>query len=186
MLFKLSVIVVVVAAGLALRFGWEVIAPTHPSTTTATATSVEWSNTASAASQRGSNWRRGGGGSSGSSGGSGGGSSGAPDPNVPGVNGRDRNDSDSNGSNRNDGDDTASSSNRDADCSQVSQAEAQVILAADPTDPNGLDADGDGIACEDGNNLMAAGGPSAGPVPLMPGGECPEEYPVKRDEACYP
>jgi hypothetical protein len=35
-------------------------------------------------------------------------------------------------------------------------------------------------------SLMDAGGPSAGPVPLMPGGGCPEEYPVRRQEACYP
>jgi hypothetical protein len=34
--------------------------------------------------------------------------------------------------------------------------------------------------------LMDAGGPSAGPVPLMPGGGCPEEYPVRRQDACYP
>ena len=34
--------------------------------------------------------------------------------------------------------------------------------------------------------LMDAGGPAAGPVPLMPGGGCPQEYPVRRHEACYP
>jgi hypothetical protein len=34
--------------------------------------------------------------------------------------------------------------------------------------------------------LMDAGGPAAGPVPLMPGGECPKEYPVRRHGACYP
>ena len=33
--------------------------------------------------------------------------------------------------------------------------------------------------------LMDAGGPTAGPVPLMPGGGCPEEYPVQRNGACY-
>ena len=36
------------------------------------------------------------------------------------------------------------------------------------------------------NPLMDAGGPTAGPVPLMPGGGCPEEYPVRRHGACYP
>jgi hypothetical protein len=30
-----------------------------------------------------------------------------------------------------------------------------------------------------------AGGPRGGPVPLMPGGGCPFEYPVERDGACY-
>lgn len=38
----------------------------------------------------------------------------------------------------------------DLDCADfASQAEAQATLDADPTDPNGLDADGDGIACEE-------------------------------------
>jgi hypothetical protein len=30
-----------------------------------------------------------------------------------------------------------------------------------------------------------AGGPRDGPVPLMPGGGCPFEYPVERGGACY-
>ena len=34
-------------------------------------------------------------------------------------------------------------------------------------------------------DLFEAGGPEGGPVPLMPGGECPFEYPVKRGDACY-
>jgi hypothetical protein len=34
--------------------------------------------------------------------------------------------------------------------------------------------------------LMDAGGPSSGPVPLMPDGSCPAEFPVRQDEACYP
>ena len=38
----------------------------------------------------------------------------------------------------------------DLDCADfASQAEAQTVLDADPTDPNGLDADNDGIACEE-------------------------------------
>jgi hypothetical protein len=35
-------------------------------------------------------------------------------------------------------------------------------------------------------NLLEAGGPSSGPVPLMPEGGCPREFPIKRDGACYP
>ena len=36
------------------------------------------------------------------------------------------------------------------DCADfASQAEAQAVLDADPSDPNGLDADNDGIACEE-------------------------------------
>ena len=41
----------------------------------------------------------------------------------------------------------------------------------------GLSASGDG--------LMEAGGPENGPVPMMPGGTCPAEYPVEKSEACY-
>ena len=35
------------------------------------------------------------------------------------------------------------------------------------------------------DGLFNAGGPAEGPVPPMPGGECPSEYPVLKDGACY-
>ena len=93
----------------------------------------------------------------------------------------------------------------DEDCPEISQAEAQAILDADPSYPNRLDADDDGIACEDGGGsedssgsdqyatdnqydsgtLMDAGGPASGPMPLMPNGSCPEEFPTERGGACY-
>jgi hypothetical protein len=107
------------------------------------------------------------------------------------------------------------------DCASFgSQESAQAEYDRDPSDPNNLDADDDGIACEDYDyggggggggetttarqqdgggaaqdqyqqdtgkgQLMDAGGPSGGPVPLMPGGGCPAELPVERDGACYP
>src|SRR5215203_4509022 len=34
-------------------------------------------------------------------------------------------------------------------------------------------------------NLLEAGGPSSGPVPLMPDGGCRREFPTMRDGACY-
>jgi hypothetical protein len=34
-------------------------------------------------------------------------------------------------------------------------------------------------------DLFEAGGPEGGPVPLMPGGGCPSEYPLERGGACY-
>ena len=34
-------------------------------------------------------------------------------------------------------------------------------------------------------NLLRAGGPSHGPLPLMADGSCPREFPVKRGGACY-
>ncbi len=44
------------------------------------------------------------------------------------------------------------------DCADVIFEEAQAILAADPTDPNRLGADNDGVACEvdDGATAPAA------------------------------
>lgn len=114
---------------------------------------------------------------------------------------------------------TAQAQTSDLDCSDVStQAEAQAVYDQDPSDPNRLDEDDDGIACEslpegDGSSgggdetaaqdqydngttttttqdqevgdLMNAGGPATGPVPMMPGGGCPEEFPVERDEGCF-
>lgn len=34
--------------------------------------------------------------------------------------------------------------------------------------------------------LFESGGPEDGPAPLMPGGGCPEEFPVEKDGGCYP
>ena len=33
--------------------------------------------------------------------------------------------------------------------------------------------------------LMGAGGPADGPVPMMPGGNCPKEFPMNKGGACY-
>ena len=35
------------------------------------------------------------------------------------------------------------------------------------------------------DDLFNAGGPAEGPVPPMPGGGCPSEYPVLKNGACY-
>jgi hypothetical protein len=35
-------------------------------------------------------------------------------------------------------------------------------------------------------DLFDAGGPSEGPVPLMPDGSCPGEFPTRQNGACYP
>jgi hypothetical protein len=42
-----------------------------------------------------------------------------------------------------------------------------------------------GGANKTNDDLLKAGGPTSGPVPLMPGGGCPVEFPLKRGEACY-
>jgi hypothetical protein len=36
-----------------------------------------------------------------------------------------------------------------------------------------------------GGQLMNAGGPADGPIPHMPGGGCPAEFPTERDGTCY-
>ncbi len=96
--------------------------------------------------------------------------------------------------NGNGGDDST-----DLDCEDFgSQQEAQAALDADPSDPNNIDQDGNGIPCEDANlpdesgssaqqddDLLNAGGPALGPVPVMRDGRCPEGYPVRRDDACH-
>ncbi len=33
--------------------------------------------------------------------------------------------------------------------------------------------------------LLDAGGPSEGPLPKMPGGTCPQEFPVEKADGCY-
>jgi hypothetical protein len=35
-------------------------------------------------------------------------------------------------------------------------------------------------------DLFNAGGPTDGPVPLMPDGSCPAVFPVEQNGACYP
>jgi hypothetical protein len=35
------------------------------------------------------------------------------------------------------------------------------------------------------DRMLKSGGPAHGPVPLMPSGKCPSEYPVRKDGACY-
>jgi hypothetical protein len=33
--------------------------------------------------------------------------------------------------------------------------------------------------------LFSSGGPEDGPVPPMPGGDCPKEFPVEKPDGCY-
>lgn len=54
---------------------------------------------------------------------------------------------------------TTTTSAQDIDCPGLSFEEAQAILAEDPSDPNGLDRDNDGIACE---NNASDGGTQSG------------------------
>lgn len=101
------------------------------------------------------------------------------------------------------------------DCASFgSQESAQAELDRDPSDPNNLDPDNDGTACEDydygtsgdsaagdqyddgggeitvgpqgsSDGTPKTGGPRFDVFPLMDSGNCPRPL-VKRDGACYP
>lgn len=45
---------------------------------------------------------------------------------------------------------TGTTAAQDLDCADLTYEEAQQVLAQDPSDPHGLDRDGDGVACESG------------------------------------
>jgi hypothetical protein len=63
---------------------------------------------------------------------------------------------------------------QDLNCGDfASQADAQAVLDADPSDPHGLDADGDGIACEAGSGGTAGLGDYL-PDDLSPSAQSPE------------
>jgi hypothetical protein len=63
-------------------------------------------------------------------------------------------------------------------------------------DPDELDEEANGSRARSSDNdrrgdresrrtLLEAGGPQDGPVPALPGGGCPAEFPVEQDNACY-
>ena len=76
------------------------------------------------------------------------------------------------------------------------KSEAQEVFELDQIlFGDALDSDINGIACDEedffsgsdqAGSLLKAGGMVKGPVPLMPNGSCPKEYPVERMDACYP
>lgn len=70
----------------------------------------------------------------------------------------------------------------DLDCNDfATQEQAQAVLDADPSDPNGLDGDNDGVACE---SLPRAGTPEPSvpptttPAPLPPTSPAPPSPPA--------
>jgi hypothetical protein len=75
------------------------------------------------------------------------------------------------------------------------QHQAQDVFEADQIlFGDALDSDVNGTACDEGDffgsrsrreTLLAAGGPETGPVPLMPDGQCPGEFPTKDQRSCY-
>ncbi len=85
----------------------------------------------------------------------------------------------------------------DVQCTDFgTQQEAQEVFEQDQIlFGDELDSNVNGLACDEGDffnnqaqgdNLLQAGGPAEGPLPLMPDGGCPKEFPVQKDEGCYP
>jgi len=69
-------------------------------------------------------------------------------------------------------------------------------LESPDEDPDELDEEADGPRARSSDNdrrgdresrptLLEAGGPEDGPVPALPGGGCPTEFPVEQGNACY-
>jgi hypothetical protein len=75
------------------------------------------------------------------------------------------------------------------------QQEAQDVFEQDQIlFGDALDSDVNGIACDEedffsrtgqSENLLKAGGPEIGPVPHMPNGGCPKEFPISENSACF-
>ena len=76
---------------------------------------------------------------------------------------------------------TAETTVEDTTTPETTSGSAEQTTASNPRGGSGVRAQS-----QQRRPLMNAGGPTMGPVPLMPGGGCPEEYPVLRHEACYP
>lgn len=76
------------------------------------------------------------------------------------------------------GDEGYQYSGDDQNSDQSSSDEYQYgsLAASDSTDSSGDTSSG---------TLLEAGGPQSGPVPIMPGGGCPDEFPVQKEGACY-
>lgn len=77
-----------------------------------------------------------------------------------------------------------------------SRQQAQEVFEADQIIfGDALDSDINGVACDEGDffsrqndssqRLLEAGGPEDAPVPLMPSGACPKEFPLQKGETCH-
>lgn len=85
-------------------------------------------------------------------------------------------------------DGSSGSSDADSGTRAVSNGGSSSSPTSSSTDGSTGDSSGDSSGDSGGSNdgdLMDAGGPKAGPVPLMPGGGCPAEYPREESGACY-
>ena len=88
-------------------------------------------------------------------------------------------------------DEDSGSDSEEAQYEQVQYTETSLSQEEDSESDNSSDEDSSSgesqytSADDSGNVLMEAGGPEDGPAPKMPGGGCPEEFPVERGDGCY-
>ncbi len=78
---------------------------------------------------------------------------------------------------------TAATTTTTTTSAEVASSSNSTASATASSDPATATASSDQYAK---GNLFDSGGPSNGPVPLMPDSSCPVEYPVKHNGACYP
>jgi hypothetical protein len=62
---------------------------------------------------------------------------------------------------------------------------APTTTTASPSPTTTATASPDPFSPAPRDRMLRSGGPARGPVPLMPDGKCPPEYPVRKDGACY-
>ena len=71
-------------------------------------------------------------------------------------------------------------------CDELQSAGGGQSLSAGSASPRPSGVDGSRQVLGGNGNLLEAGGPTSGPVPLMPDGGCPREFPTMREGLCYP
>jgi hypothetical protein len=71
-------------------------------------------------------------------------------------------------------------------CEDYNYGNGSTASAAATSSPASTATSAAAVTDQYDRDLFNAGGPSTGPVPLMPDGSCPVEYPVEQNGACYP
>jgi hypothetical protein len=79
----------------------------------------------------------------------------------------------------------AASTSDTASSTASASAPSSSSVTASQTKPASAPSTGSTLDRGSNTTLFDAGGPETGPLPLMPDGGCPREFPVKRDGACY-
>ncbi len=72
-----------------------------------------------------------------------------------------------------------------SEITQSATASATAAASSTATASSTANASSTASARPTPDDLLDAGGPRYGPVPFLPGGRCPSEYPVKRSDGCY-